>query len=480
MSSAHELIAPRPRAPVVPVPSIAVRHRGAIAVVVLAALTLLVPSAPTYDPWAWIIWGREIVHFDLSTVDGPSWKPLPVLLTTPFALFGGLAPDLWLVVARAGAIAGVVFAFRVARRLGGMPAGAAAAAAYALAPWTIRNAGFGNSEGMLVALALAGVDRHLAGRPRQAFVLALGAALLRPEAWVFFGLYGIWLLWHERRAAWRLVAVAFTIVPALWLLPEQVGSGDLLRAMHRAKLPNAGSPAFADDPIRSVFQQFQDMLSSPIWIGLAVLAILALVSGMPGRREGRLAAALLGGGVIWVLEVAYMTNSGFSGNERYLILPAAVACVLGGAGVGWGLRLLRSTPLAGPSLIAVAALTAVLFAQPWFSLVKPVTSGLAYEARVNDGLATAVAHAGGRARILACGVPYAGPFQVPLVAWNLRVHTTAIQDAAHEQLRAPAVVFRTRPSRGSAPGPSLDPLGGEAAVHTLGVGGGWRIVESCT
>jgi hypothetical protein len=250
--------------------------------------------------------------------------------------------------------------------------------------------------------------------------------------------------------------------------------------MHRAKLPNAGSPAFADDPIRTVFQQFQDMLSSPIWIGLSALAILALLARMPGRREGRLAAALLAGGVVWVLEVAYMTNSGFSGNERYLILPAALACVLGGAGVGWVLRLLRSTPLGRPSLIAVAVLTAVFFAQPWFSAVDPVTKGLAYEARVSKGLATAVAHAGGRSRILACGEPYAGAFQVPLVAWNLRVHTTAIQDASHVRITAPAVVFRTRPSPGSAPGPALDALGGEAGVRTLGVGGGWRIVERCT
>src|SRR4051794_30474176 len=44
-----------------------------------AALSLLGPAVPTYDPWAWIIWGREITHLDLNTVSGPSWKPLPIL-----------------------------------------------------------------------------------------------------------------------------------------------------------------------------------------------------------------------------------------------------------------------------------------------------------------------------------------------------------------------------------------------------------------
>ena len=55
----------------------------------LAALAHVLPAVPTYDPWAWIIWGREIAQADLVTrAPGPSWKPLPVLFTTPFALAG--------------------------------------------------------------------------------------------------------------------------------------------------------------------------------------------------------------------------------------------------------------------------------------------------------------------------------------------------------------------------------------------------------
>src|SRR3954462_3891549 len=150
MSSAHELTAQRPRAPALAVPAITPRHAVVVAVLALAALTFVMPSAPTYDPWAWIVWGREVLHLDLSTVEGPSWKPLPVLLTTPFALAGPLAPDLWLYAARVGALAGVVVLFGLVRRLGGGVVGAsAAAAAYAAAPWTIRNAALGNSEGLL-------------------------------------------------------------------------------------------------------------------------------------------------------------------------------------------------------------------------------------------------------------------------------------------------------------------------------------------
>ncbi|MEH3054757.1 MAG: hypothetical protein PGN13_12265, partial [Patulibacter minatonensis] len=63
--------------------------------------TLIWQGAPTYDPWAWIIWGREIVHGDLVTTTGPSWKPLPMLFTIPFAILGKAEPDLWLWVSRA-------------------------------------------------------------------------------------------------------------------------------------------------------------------------------------------------------------------------------------------------------------------------------------------------------------------------------------------------------------------------------------------
>ena len=482
MPPAQELTAPRPRVPALTVPRVAVRHPVVLMVLALTALTFLIPSAPTYDPWAWIIWGREILHLDLSTVDGPSWKPLPVLLTTPFALFGGLAPYLWLFVARAGAIAGAVMAFRVARRLGGLPAGAAAAAAYAIAPWTLRNAALGNSEGLLVALGLAAFDRHLAGRPRHAFLFGLGAALLRPEVWPFLGLYGLWLLWREP-AARRLVLAGFAAMPVLWLLPELWGSGDLLRAAHRAKIPRANSAAFSEDPIGEVVRQFTSMLTPALWIGLgALVAMFALRLGS-GRRERRAAVALAFAGAVWVAEVAVMTNDGFSCNTRYQIKPAAMACVLAGTGIGWLIRALPARLVGGG--LAVAALSvaaAVGFAAPSAQRFDAVRAAAYYQARLTHGLPGVLAKAGGRDRLLACGTQYTGAFQVPAVSWLLHLHMTTVESAsAPEDLPPvpPAVVWRSHTTSGAHPVPRLESLGGEAGVKTLAIGGGWRIVARC-
>jgi len=475
MPPAHELTAaPSPRLPALSVPRIAVRYWVAFAVLGATALTFLWPSAPTYDPWSWIIWGREILHLDLSTVDGPSWKPLPVLLTTPFALFGGLAPDLWLFVARAGTIAGIVMAFRVARRLGGLPAGAAAAAAYAISPWTIRNGWLGNSEGLLVALALASVDRHLAGRYRHAFLFGLGAALLRPEAWAFFGLYGLWLFWRDADAR-RMVLAGFVSLPVLWLLPELWGSGDLLRAAHRAHNPNPNSVAFSDDPIGEVIKQFWMMLSRAVKGGIYLLP-LGLLLRVPRRQEWRTVVVLAAAAAIWVGEVALMTNDGFSGNSRYLIMPAAIACVLGGVGVGWLVRALPQRILRQPVVVPLLAVVAAfLFVRPFLDRFDPVMQSNEYQARLNDGLSDVIASAGGRDRLLACGTPFTGRFQVPVVAWHLHVHTTDVKYLPQPR----GVAFRAHNTAREGPTPPLDSLGGEAAVQTFAIGNGWRIVGRC-
>jgi hypothetical protein len=483
MPPAHELTAPSPRVPALSVPRVAVRYRVALTVLALTALTFLIPSAPTYDPWAWIVWGREILHLDLSTVDGPSWKPLPVLLTTPFALFGGIAPDLWLFVARAGAIAGVVMAFRVARRLGGVPAGAAAAGAYVVAPWMLRNSALGNSEGLLVALGLAAADRHLAGRTRHAFLFGIGAALLRPEAWPLIGLYGLWLFWRDPGAR-KLVAAAFVSLPLLWLLPELWGSGDLLRAAHRAHNPRANSAAFSDDPIREVVRQFATMLTPALWIGLgALVAMMALRLGS-GRRERRVAIGLALAGAVWVGEVAVMTNDGFSGNARYLIMPAAIACVLAGTGIGWLVRALPARWFAsGAAVAALSLVAAVAFAAPSVDRLEAVRASVYYQARLTDGLAGAIAQAGGPDRLKSCGTIYTGAFQVPSVAWYVREHTTYVQSASMPgdvPARTPGVALRSKTTASSRFAvPDIKGLGGEEGVRTFAISGGWRIVGNC-
>ena len=274
------------------------------AVLTAAALTLLVPAAPGYDAWAWLLWGREIASgAGLDTVDGPAWKPLPVAITTLLAPAGAAAPDLWLLVARAGAIAALVLAFVIGRRLAtlkgsdpsslrvatlkgsdpsrvrvGLLAGGVAAAGVLLTGGFVRHAAVGDSEPLLVALALGAFERSLAGRHRQALALGVLAALLRPEAWPFLAAFALWRFREDRGVRPVLVVLAVA-VPAAWVVPELLGSGDPFRAGARARVPNPGQPATADVPALATLEGALTVLVVPL--ALAAVAVHSRLAAVP-------------------------------------------------------------------------------------------------------------------------------------------------------------------------------------------------------
>ena len=441
--------------------------------VLLAALSLLLPTVPTYDPWSWIVWGREITQLDLNTVNGPSWKPLPVVVTTIGAVFGDGAPWVWMLVARAGAIAGVALTFLLARRLAGPAAGIAAAVAVALAPWYLRNAALGNSEGLMVALLLAAVLAHLGGRRGWAFAFAIGCGLLRPEAWPFLGLYALWLLWEDRsRLLWLGASLAGML--AAWLGPELWGSGDPWRASDRAQQPNADSPAFADRPGLQVVENAVDMVPAPALAGALVALVLALVLRRRRSERRTVALGLLALAAAWIGLVAAMTVGGFSGNQRYLVVPAALLAVVGAAGIVWMIVLVAPRLRRVPATAAAAGglVLAATFAAPMADSLPAMVRGVEYQVSLTRDLEPLVAEAGGAERLLACGRAYTGPFLVPAVAWELGVH---IEDVRLEP-EPPAVVFHvktTNHSRWFSPGLRA------GAPRTLARRGGWIVSADC-
>jgi len=422
---------------------------------VLSALTLLFPSTPTYDPWAWILWGREIAHLDLTTSGGPSWKPLPVLFTIPFSIFGEhAAPLLWVWVARAGALLALAMAFRVARRLVGGAAGVVAglfAGAFLFSSFKyIRDAALGNSEALLAALALWAFERHLDGRRDHALYLGFAAALLRPEVWPFLGLYGIWLWFREPELRLRMVGLA-ALIPLLWFGPELWGSGEPFRAGSRANKPNPGSAAFADNPGLEVIRRFNHVTIKPLEAA-ALIAVIHAALAWLRRREQRATLFLFLTGAAWLLLVAGMTAGGFAGNQRYLIVTTAAVCVLGGIGIGRIFEAVQqrvadrtSNPRTGLAAAAAAFALGVLALSPVIGQkadnARLTLDRLRYEASIWNGLRDVVDKAGGRERLRACGGVYSGPFQTQMVAYTLGIHG---EQVGWEQTPAPGVAFRTR------------------------------------
>lgn len=404
----------------------------------LAGLTLLLPSVPSYDPWAWLIWGREVVHLDLHTTTGPSWKPLPVLLTAPYSLAGPAAPELWLITARAATLGAVVAAFAVADRLGGRVAGALAATLLFFFSQLWGTTWTGNSEGILILCVLGAAHRQLAGREGQAFSLAVAAGLLRPEVWPFLGLYAVWLAATDRRRLpW--LAVGLALIPALWLLPELWGSGSLSRGADRARLPGAGAPALTASPALSVVKNAVRLAGVPVVIGLIAWAV-AVVRGRERRAEV-LASLTLGAlALAWVAVVAAMSELGFSGISRYLLAPVGIACVLAGLGLGW-LVDDRSTEGRKPwprilGVGTVVLLTLVLQLTGKGLLVEQLT----HEAAVLGELDAVIEKSGGERGLDLCGPLYASFQTTPSIAWTLERHLEDVSPYA----RPPGTVMRAR------------------------------------
>ncbi len=472
----------------------------AAAALVIGALSLLIPSTPSYDPWAWLVWGREIIHVDLQTTGGPSWKPLPVLFTAVFGVFGKAQPDLWLVIARAGALMAVAMVFKVTWRLtrdlaaglapkgstGGrlalipsMLAGLIAAGSLINSSGFISNNALGYSEGLATALALIAVDSYLDGAPRRAFVIGFFAALDRPELWFIWGPYGLYLFWRDPGAR-KLVVALFALIPVLWFLPELWGSGHLLRGVTRAQHPRSNSAAFAKCPVCTVFRKeawpaVWDRVKVPGMIALLVAAIgLWRTREQWWKRQNvdpgvRARAWLLGLGVFgyaWWLGVAIETQAGFSGNNRYLVLGTAPVAIAGGVAWGWfssalaeGLRRLSARRSGGAgglggrfAIPAGAAVAVVLFIALPSWIGKGIVSlprthhALAYQAKLRSDVTAAVSKAGGADALLRCGPVMTEGFQVPMVAWTLGVHTLRIQATPSKLVGPPwpAVILQTR------------------------------------
>jgi hypothetical protein len=398
---------------------------------VLAILSALVlPTVPSYDPWSWIVWGREVTdsHLSFTVGGGPSWKPLPFLFTTLWGLFGGAGPTLWVITARAGGLLGVVAAYRLGALL--------AARADPRARWLVPAAGViaalglvltqewtyymfrGTSEPMLLGAALWAIDRHLAGRYMTAFWLGVAASLIRPEAWPFILLYAVWLWWNDRRPR-RLapLLMGLAAIPVLWFGPPWVGSGQPFIAASHAKSYNGH---LGSDPFFEVLRRGADLqVTTLLVLGVAAVALTWW------RERDRIVLGLAGAALAWWALVTAMTLDGYPGLERFFLPAAGLVCVLAAAAI---------VRLADLAVGRVGALGGVVVAVGLVAVALALAPGRLSEARAEphqasravtrlDQLTAAVRAVGGNRGVFPCRTSFAAVnhgVQTAL-AWKLRV-----------------------------------------------------------
>jgi hypothetical protein len=386
--------------------------------VTLAAISAaILPTVPSYDPWAWIVWGRELVDPHLSFVvgGGPSWKPLPMIFTTIFALFGGAAPTLWVIVARAGGLLGLVAGYRLASRLAGerwwgAVAGLIAAGGIMLTQQWGYYMFRGTSEPLLIGTALWAVERHVWRRHGSAFVMGVATGLMRPEAWPFLGIYAIWLWIREPRL--RLLVVAgLASIPFFWFVPPWIASGQPFLAATHAHAYNGH---LGGDRLLAVLRRGANLQVAPALVA-AVIAVLI----RPARLTFWLAGLIVG----WWTVVVAMTLGGYPGLERFYLPAAALTCALGGAGIVRLARLTRWGPLLSGVLVVVLVGASVPFTTLRASVLRAQEPIAARAVTRLDQLSGAVAAVGGHREAYPCSISFTAvnhSVQTAL-AWELGV-----------------------------------------------------------
>lgn len=367
-----------------------------------------------------MVWGRQVLHWNLNLDGAPSWKPLPFLATLPYALTGHrLQQWLWVFTADAGGVAAVLLAGRLAWRLSPHVPGrdwarwvAALLAAFGLATMSgyLHLMLITNSDPLIVAVLLGGIDCHLSGRRRAALVLVWLAALGRPETWPLLLLYAAWTWLADPRARWLAVAAVLTI-PALWFVIPGLTSrswlspGDL--ALGQATVIHGSKPV-------GVLERLRTLTELPVQIAVGASLVLLAV------RRNRRALALLAAATLWtVVEIAFALH-GWSAVQRYLIEPGAVLIVLAGAGVGTALAQGR-LPLRLLSALAVLALVVWLvpYGRDNVRLARAEVHKAKRNALVLDRLSSVIAADGGAAAITRCGQPVSTLGFQSTLAWEL-------------------------------------------------------------
>jgi hypothetical protein len=454
--------------------------------IVLAALSAAVlPTVPSYDPWSWIVWGREVFDPHLSFIvnGGPSWKPLPMIFTTIWGLLGSAAPTLWVITARVGGLLALWGTWKLTSRLAG--GGALGAFVGLLAAIGIVLTGrhdqawyyyflHGTSEAILVGVTVWVVDRILDGRHAQAYLLMVAGGLIRPEWWPFIGLYGLWLWFRHpdfRSPAMRMLLLAGVAVqPVGWFVPPWVTTGQpFLAASHAADY----NGHLGSDVLRSILTRgIRDQL-----LPAFVLAIVAVVIAWVRNRD-KVILAIAAGIALWWVVVVGETLDGYPGLERFFLPAAALTTVLGAVGVAQLAQLAagRAGALARPVAAGVAVVLAALcvpFSITQINVARADENSAVQGATLLDQLSQAVAAAGGHDGVLPCRSSFTAvnhSAQTAL-AWKLEVTLQRVGTS----MREPGVDFI---------GPHAAQIGGPAHrdprlthAETIATAGPWRVVR---
>ncbi len=282
-----------------------------------------------------------------------------------------------------------------------------------------------------------------AGAPVLA-LLAL-AGLLRPEAWVFSGLYWLYLAgltpaWVYRslrdrslhkpetaasnRHLLRLALLA-ACAPLIWLISDLLVTGNplwsLTNTRHTAE--TLGRKTGIANVPQYIPRRIGAILRPPVLVGAALGGVLSLAWLRERARLGAIA------GVAAVAVFAVLASAGLPIDERYAFLAAGILAVFCGAGVfGWIALAAddrrRRWWMAAGALVLVAL---IAYVPSQYHSARREMDNLGRQQRIQNELLTLV---GGRSITLRCGpVEVTNHAPIPLLSLYLKASPTQVVSA---------------------------------------------------
>lgn len=296
----------------------------------LAALTVaafagfvIYPTYPNYDSLYSLLWAKELLHGQLPSLQAyraPTQHPLWVAVCLPLAALGIVGDRVLLGLCVASYVTLVAGLYRFGEEAFGWAVGLVAAVLLlSRLDFSFYAARAYIDIPYLALIVWAGALE--VQRPRRGgavWGLLVLAGLLRPEAWLLAGVYGIWMAWGKAPRAWLRVAAIAAIAPLIWALSDVVVTGDPLFSLNYTTESAAllGRRQSVGEMPRVTVLFLSRLTKPPVFV--AALAGIVLTLRLARGRVLVPATLLAWGTGVFVL----VSLRGFSVISRYLLTAA--------------------------------------------------------------------------------------------------------------------------------------------------------------
>jgi hypothetical protein len=344
---------------------LATRRNGVRALIIAGlfglAIFLIRPTFPNYDSYYDLVWGKALAHGhlpDYNVLRSPTPHPLAEALAAFLTLFGGAADRIFVLITIASFLGLLVCVFRITQLLLGTLIAAVSVAVlltrtdldfYAMR--AVVDIPF-----LLLVFWAALLELERPRRGLSVLGLLTLAGLLRPEAWVFAGVYWLWLAPTLTRHRLALCAGVVALAPVLWAASDWIITGHPLHSLTSTR--DVAGQFGRQRSVPKAISLIPDYLGANEKIlNFGVGGLGCLLGVYLLRRRVALPAALVGIGLALFLVIA---AAGLSVIPRYLAVPSIIMNVgVAVALFGWTLV---TDPRARRVAIGLAVLSFALVA----------------------------------------------------------------------------------------------------------------------